>query len=1393
MVVKWLSGKLKSDEECRTTTDSWSLLSLAFRVLPPDKVAAFVRSMHLIETVEGVLRQEQNDTAPWLSIFSSLIELLLQLSETPKGAAVKAALSVPATHAASFLGSWIEAVGIETREANRTDRSSPQNKEETLPPGIKIWDLRQPAPDEDQIFSDHCLIHASWLIDLLRVAEMHAIPERKRSANSWEAPVSSSKSIEILLARHIFLPGRAAFFKAIERPETVKMSSSGPLLPSQQIEALLEPIRTHIFQIQYGIGRCVAALPALLDVALRCVQTPTPRKRAREQSWTEAVFQAIQNCNPTTGADTWGNLAVTQLLEVIGTRSTLSKETLLRNLEGHSNWNESSLGAGDWQLLAQIAKLNADIFLEQGLADKTFSKMTRTSSDPGNYEVFSSSAFRQPVAILWQEDICVPVMKAYARSRRLGDFVQLWQTQLENDRHNEIWSVWPELGASFPELLEEALTSSQVLDMFDYLWARIKDPESQRQQRCNACIVILKSLLDGVSNESTITGLQDRLRLLIRTLVEFYEVADAPRPRMSLDRQTFALMSKALQLWFPTWAAQQTETSVVIDECNTMLRSQALRTALAFVSREDSKRKASTHLDTREEASAGRFIATVYSYSYALETEDNPPDLRFILERVDVLVKLTQRFDVRTILHDLSFVENIAEGALNDYLVELLAHADGYYGNSSVAAAAQTLHAIVASAVAWRQVQVIGTIVQVFINAYEALIEDGVDPDSNDPYAPESFHTGTLMMLPAAVFTRPEREEILDAVCTMESDLDPAPEYIRQQRIALLLHLMEMFNATAQLCTDPQAIWRLALGVELDKFFETGKSRSSRGGMFSEDSLLSGTYSDSRSSIHSRSSASSRRSLSSGSSVVQGASPLQRSGLLEQLTRTILRHLLSTQEQERSRSMIVSMSSTVVQVLPLVHRDEQTSGNAIALALAKVIICELEIGCDGSIKMSLPHREPGFVRRTMESLFHAATASMLSLTSMQLDRVFGSGSPSLIATLELLCTLPDSLSIDTDLDVATMAQSLLSAFASLLNRLQTAEVSIEHAPSKGPGTQLQEALVLCYRIACRHASSGMDPNLLEQTMWLLQRQLTPVAHRDVLEAFGQYLAGLTIYRRLETLEMILGDIGVSLPVALLLIEVFIPRLEKDDLDTEYDTEIRRLLPCLLSVLGENEGLVVRTRVRRCILKVLREKQFLANQYCIEKTLATIPTVLTDKTAPGAAYLDACNIMSALLLQHRRRLQGRFHLVIPVYQALISRLFQPTGAKKSQTSDHPSLTTQHAHACARLLALFCEPPQLRRRQQQQTSQLVDESRQQQAHVGQFAQYILHHYCAQILTGPLGEGMKEALMPGLWSAIEAMEMNDAEGIKSLSSAMNNSERAVLRGVYEDWKRFGKWCGG
>jgi nucleolar pre-ribosomal-associated protein 2 len=72
-------------------------------------------------------------------------------------------------------------------------------------------------------------------------------------------------------------------------------------------------------------------------------------------------------------------------------------------------------------------------------------------------------------------------------------------------------------------------------------------------------------------------------------------------------------------------------------------------------------------------------------------------------------------------------------------------------------------------------------------------------------------------------------------------------------------------------------------------------------------------------------------------------------------------------------------------------------------------------------------------------------------------------------------------------------------------------------------------------------------------------------------------------------------------------------------------------------------------------------------------------------------------------------------------------------------------------------------------------------------------VLHYYCTRVLSSTPAEGLRDALTQGLWSMIEAIEINNADGIKSLSSAMTNSEREILRSIYEDWKRFGKWRGG
>jgi nucleolar pre-ribosomal-associated protein 2 len=199
--------------------------------------------------------------------------------------------------------------------------------------------------------------------------------------------------------------------------------------------------------------------------------------------------------------------------------------------------------------------------------------------------------------------------------------------------------------------------------------------------------------------------------------------------------------------------------------------------------------------------------------------------------------------------------------------------------------------------------------------------------------------------------------------------------------------------------------------------------------------------------------------------------------------------------------------------------------------------------------------------------------------------------------------------------------------------------------------------------------------------------------------------------------------------------------------------------------------------------VFKDKPFMVSQYTIEQTLAALQELFaTDPSSNvGYLYLGICQVLTAILAYHRSRLQGRFHLLIGILQQLTAHLF----------SDG-QVGVREARSLAKLLESFCSPPALRYRKGNKPSELVDEAKKAQAHAGQFAQYLLHFYCSCVLTGSLGEVVREALLPGLWAMIAAMEGYNEDGVKVLSAAANSSERAVLRSVYEDWKRFGRWEG-
>ena len=684
--------------------------------------------------------------------------------------------------------------------------------------------------------------------------------------------------------------------------------------------------------------------------------------------------------------------------------------------------------------------------------------------------------------------------------------------------------------------------------------------------------------------------------------------------------------------------------------------------------------------------------------------------------------------------------------ARDDFLASCITAAAGEskFVKGSVSAR-QVLYAIAVEAVQNSATEVIEELVETSVTSLQA--------SKGNMDSREAIIIDLLLRLSATSLSRTQREKILNALCKFHAANNDESEDQTHKWLALMVQLMEVPNATSTLSTDPNAIWLLAFSVNPDEYAGSGLESWAHHQILGPKTTV----------------------------------------LLGELTNLVTRHLLATQDLERSQEMLIALSAGAEKVMEAIsdtrHLTQHLSTHNVALVVVNSIIREMEAGAKVWLKQRLPHREPNNIARYLEWCSGAVTF-LLEQTHDGESRLTSSKAESfLIGIRNTLRIMPESLNQSSKIDIGELTGRLVNAIPSTLHSMR--RFIHEFGDGHGINVQaLENSLVLCYAIGCEHDSSNLHYKFADLAVQLLDMPFKPTQYRDLMAAIEIFVQKLDSTSRLHLLQSILPHDGHASPSNLLLALTGIARLGRADVDQGEDPFRHRLLQRLLTAALRSESILFHRRAMKGITTVLKEKAFLINQYSIEATLTTMLGLLQNRIAASITYVEVCRIMSVLLLQYRSRLYGRFHLVINIFQRLVSQLFQNGRYRPSNQMHGKNLTLRHARALARLLSLFCEPPLLRR--QTKKSELNDESRKEQAYVGQFVQQILHHFCGQVLNGSLAEGMREALTPGLWSMVEAIEINNADGIKSLSAAMNNSERAVLRGVYDDWKRFGKWYG-
>jgi nucleolar pre-ribosomal-associated protein 2 len=205
--------------------------------------------------------------------------------------------------------------------------------------------------------------------------------------------------------------------------------------------------------------------------------------------------------------------------------------------------------------------------------------------------------------------------------------------------------------------------------------------------------------------------------------------------------------------------------------------------------------------------------------------------------------------------------------------------------------------------------------------------------------------------------------------------------------------------------------------------------------------------------------------------------------------------------------------------------------------------------------------------------------------------------------------------------------------------------------------------------------------------------------------------------------------------------------------------------------------------------LLREKSWMVSQYMLELILAFVAKVSLDTLVHrhgydvednrSRLYLQLTRTCSSVLLFHRHRINGRYHLVL---RALISLLGCLTVKSEWNCSGISS-----ALAYSRLIGNLCEPPVQSIREKGGKSNLTSSATLTKKALARHLPVFLANYIYASLNEGFTSEVSESLKPEIYNVFAVL---GTEGVKVTSGMVDSSGRAYLKILYEDYTKNGKW---
>jgi nucleolar pre-ribosomal-associated protein 2 len=413
----------------------------------------------------------------------------------------------------------------------------------------------------------------------------------------------------------------------------------------------------------------------------------------------------------------------------------------------------------------------------------------------------------------------------------------------------------------------------------------------------------------------------------------------------------------------------------------------------------------------------------------------------------------------------------------------------------------------------------------------------------------------------------------------------------------------------------------------------------------------------------------------------------------------------------------------------------------------------------------------------------------------------GNDTASLLEILDAFNELP--LSMMRSLNILDTTRAWLRIWINDNSDLESYMASSSQSP-----VEVVEYVSRLHATLARFKLYSNLPWLFSLTARLVQEPLSDGSKAAAYQAVKNALSPLPFWEKLDLVPALTtGTTPAARSTNYRILGVMITTME-DQVESNAELKQKQLafLPNLCALLAETSDYECFNLLLNCVNTMLNDKPSLASQYSIECVLSVL-LKLTSRSSPALPVEHASEIFSRLcetsrliLLVHRGRLGGRFHILLPLLQDLLFCLFIPNSMRSGAlpawlrtVAPKPpiSLTPSNATQYSRLLSTLCNPPQssITKAHQHHASRkskdLNDPVRAAREKTSNFLYPLLAAFCRYQLSGRLDAGVREKLIPGVWEIVGTAGLHK-EALDAMFAGLGRSERDVWRGIWSEWQR-------